>query len=595
MGMDYFFITKSGIESRNGLKEKGEDAEKMVEDGRALKCLIVRGQKSKALFGHPVPQKGADAEVYSGQGVVEDVKRLGCANLILKSDNGPSIPKLVSTALEMPRVQIEIEKTSEEHPHRHDSQANGVTRVAAREPRGHYRTIKSDLEPKVGHGINPVHPLSMWMVEHCATILNVRAVGQDGRTPWRRIKGREFNMRMLAFAEQALYKLPVKGPEKIKRGNAAPNFKQATHVGFGKVDCEHRLVDGEGELVTSRHVMRVPVESRWSPSSLRPVTSTPWKSSMPRERTELLIEREAEVLAQEVAEKPPRRLYIMPWVLTKFGYAQGCAQCAYRSVHGRAEEGVTHPNGCRERIWRSLLGSQDGRDRSVVKRHTDRTDEEIATALQREDEKNKEGELSGSRGRTEERGTSHLEGGPLEEKNEPMREMTEVSSPQPCGAEHDPPGRIRQGSDVETAMGATEDETSAAMDDEEMKGREAEDLFASEGTNDMGVGLVEIFSIVHSLGAPVKGYHRERNKNLKKLVSEICSPPRVTKMMKHMPSHDLLPGFALDLTTTDNEGKPWDSDNEGNEGQGHEDGTRTGTLSVDWIADVHGILHVAGS
>ncbi len=74
VGMDYFFMTKSVTESKNELKEKGEDADAMVEEGRALKCLIVRDQKSKALFGHPVPQKGVDAKGYSVMRVVEDVK-----------------------------------------------------------------------------------------------------------------------------------------------------------------------------------------------------------------------------------------------------------------------------------------------------------------------------------------------------------------------------------------------------------------------------------------------------------------------------------------------------------------------------------------
>ena len=58
----------------------------------------------------------------------------------------------------------------------------------------------------------------------------------------------------------------------------------------------------------------------------------------------------------------------------------------------------------------------------------------------------------------------------------------------------------------------------------------------------------------------MKSYKRERNKNTKTVVSEICSPPGVTKMLNQLPSHELLPSFAMDLATTDEDGKAWDFD-----------------------------------
>lgn len=216
-------------------------------------------------------------------------------------------------------------------------------------------------------------------------IPNVRVVGRDGRTPRRRIKGLEFNMEVLGFAEQALYKLPVKGPQEVTVGDAAPEFQQAPCVGFSKVSCEHRLIDPEGRLVASRHAMAVPMGERLSPSSPRSVALTRWKATVPRERTELLADKQVEVTVHEVAGETSRRLYIMPWVLFGFGCARGCTQCTYRSVRGRAKEGVTHSGGCRGGIRKSLLGSQAGRDKHVVKRYTERSDGEIAEALQKED------------------------------------------------------------------------------------------------------------------------------------------------------------------------------------------------------------------
>ena len=64
------------------------------------------------------------------------------------------------------------------------------------------------------------------------------------------------------------------------------------------------------------------------------------------------------------------------------------------------------------------------------------------------------------------------------------------------------------------------------------------------------------------LGADRNGFKRERRRATRNLVSEIYSPPRVTKLLSSMPNHFLAPGFALDLTCTDPaDGLPWDFDN----------------------------------
>ena len=46
------------------------------------------------------------------------------------------------------------------------------------------------------------------------------------------------------------------------------------------------------------------------------------------------------------------------------------------------------------------------------------------------------------------------------------------------------------------------------------------------------------------------------------VVSDIYSPPRVSAVAKLCPSYGILPGFALDLTTTDSDGRHWDFDEE---------------------------------
>ena len=44
------------------------------------------------------------------------------------------------------------------------------------------------------------------------------------------------------------------------------------------------------------------------------------------------------------------------------------------------------------------------------------------------------------------------------------------------------------------------------------------------------------------------------------MVAEIYSPPRVTNCAKLLPGYNVIPGFALDLTTTNSRGEAWDFD-----------------------------------
>ena len=68
----------------------------------------------------------------------------------------------------------------------------------------------------------------------------------------------------------------------------------------------------------------------------------------------------------------------------------------------------------------------------------------------------------------------------------------------------------------------------------------------------------EIMKLVGELGGSQKGYRRERAKQTRHLVSEVYSAPRVTAALKLLPGLNLVPGFALDLTTKDENGEEWD-------------------------------------
>ena len=69
----------------------------------------------------------------------------------------------------------------------------------------------------------------------------------------------------------------------------------------------------------------------------------------------------------------------------------------------------------------------------------------------------------------------------------------------------------------------------------------------------------ETNQLVNGFGGSGGRYRREQ-KTVNRLIAEIYSPPRVTEAAKLLPGLGCIPGFALDLTTVDENGAPWDFD-----------------------------------
>ena len=96
MSFDYAFLSDGEeIVDQQGFEAAGEGA---------AKVLVVRDDRSKAIFGRVVPSKGIDEKGFSVDSLVDDIKWLGCSKLTLKSDNEPAIVKLLREALRELRI-----------------------------------------------------------------------------------------------------------------------------------------------------------------------------------------------------------------------------------------------------------------------------------------------------------------------------------------------------------------------------------------------------------------------------------------------------------------------------------------------------------
>ncbi len=226
VGVDYFFITSRGMVRREDLNiTKDEEGEaKIMEErkkGNIVKCLIVRCSKTKAVFAHQVPVKGLDEDKHVVKLVCADVEWLGHTKVVMKCDNEPAVKRLLDHSLRALRI-TNMDAITQEHPERYESQSNGMVEVGIKVVRGHFRTLKSCLERRIGAEIPASHPVLAWLLEHACLIINAVVRGDDGLSAWTRARGRPFRQRRIGFCENCLYKLPVKGPHHDEDGNMAP-------------------------------------------------------------------------------------------------------------------------------------------------------------------------------------------------------------------------------------------------------------------------------------------------------------------------------------------------------------------------------------
>ena len=70
------------------------------------------------------------------------------------------------------------------------------------------RTLKLDLESRLGRRIPVAHPSMGWLAEHAAWILTCHHQLDDGRTPYQLARGSKFNRSLVAFGEYVLYQVP---------------------------------------------------------------------------------------------------------------------------------------------------------------------------------------------------------------------------------------------------------------------------------------------------------------------------------------------------------------------------------------------------
>ena len=179
LASDYFFI---GRRRPSGRQERDADEEEAAKEGQTP-ILVIKDVKSKAIFAHACPCKGAHEAVVSK--VIEDLNSLGYRRVLVRTDGEPAIVDLWKKIKEQWWGEIvKVESMAGDHD------SNGDAEQAVQKVEDEVRTWLDATNDSIKDRIPPHHPILAWMVEHAMSIYRRTYVGTDGKTPIEHIRGR---------------------------------------------------------------------------------------------------------------------------------------------------------------------------------------------------------------------------------------------------------------------------------------------------------------------------------------------------------------------------------------------------------------------
>ena len=127
----------------------------------------------------------------------------------------------------------------------------------------------SDL-PKIQMDIEPSDKLMPWMVRHCAWIHNHFQVKENGMTPYRSCRKKDYSGPLLEFAEICLCRDHDQDDQKLN-----PRWKKAVFVGKVDISDEFLVLTPQGGA-KFRCVKRLSGEASWDREFLKICVGTPW-------------------------------------------------------------------------------------------------------------------------------------------------------------------------------------------------------------------------------------------------------------------------------------------------------------------------------
>ena len=176
----------------------------------------------------------------------------------------------------------------------------------------------------------PFHPVTTWLVNHCADVINKFKVGSDGKTSYERVKGKPYRRDMVEFGERVYFR----SGKLDRQRKMEPRWHEGVFIGMCRRTGGAFIGKGS-EVIVAHAIRRVPEEDRWNTQMLKDLKGTPWNMKPNEEETNspgtAITMRPEDIIPQvnpEPEEAPiPLRVRLKPPDFEVYGYTSGCQGC----------------------------------------------------------------------------------------------------------------------------------------------------------------------------------------------------------------------------------------------------------------------------
>ena len=118
--------------------------------------------------------------------VVSDLNSMGYRRILVRTDCEASILDLWAKVRDRWHGEVvKMESMVGDH------NSNGAAEQAVQKIEDELRTWKSSIDDAIKGAVPPTHDLMTWLVEHVASVNRRTAIGEDGKTPMERTRGRQ--------------------------------------------------------------------------------------------------------------------------------------------------------------------------------------------------------------------------------------------------------------------------------------------------------------------------------------------------------------------------------------------------------------------
>ena len=236
-------------------------------DRKKMTSLVIRDGRPSAIHGFLVSQKGVSDERVARR-IANWIDRLGYRRAVIKSDQEPAIEALRN---EISKLCI-AELVPEFSPVK-DSKSNGLAENAVKESARMIRTLKDQVEGKIGEQLREDEVLMTWIVDYAGMLITRVKKGSDGKTAYQRLKGKSPGKQVAMIGERVLY-MPIR-KSSSRLNKLEPKFKYGIWLGVSGRTSESLIGASDG-VFKARVVRRLEESKRWSAEYIRAIKGTPW-------------------------------------------------------------------------------------------------------------------------------------------------------------------------------------------------------------------------------------------------------------------------------------------------------------------------------